>query len=54
MWDVVFGHKVNLATGKGNLIIDCHIPKGKGYWSVLAYNFRVLTNMTLSRIAGTA
>ena len=26
--DVLFGHKVNLATGKSNLIIDCHIPKG--------------------------
>ena len=26
--DVLFGHKVNLATGKSNLIIDCHISKG--------------------------
>ena len=26
--EVLFGHKVNLATGKSNLIIDCHIPKG--------------------------
>ncbi len=26
--DVLFGHKVNLATGKSNLIIDCHIPMG--------------------------
>jgi len=26
--DVLFGHKVNLATGKSNLIIDCEIPKG--------------------------
>jgi IS5 family transposase len=26
--DVLFGHKVNLATGKSNLIIDCVIPKG--------------------------
>jgi IS5 family transposase len=26
--DVLFGHKINLATGKSNLIIDCHIPKG--------------------------
>ena len=26
--DVLFGHKVNLATGKTNLIIDCVIPAG--------------------------
>lgn len=26
--DVLFGHKVNLATGKSNLLIDCYIPKG--------------------------
>ncbi|MCL4484590.1 MAG: ISNCY family transposase [Bacteroidetes bacterium] len=26
--EVLFGHKVNLTTGKSNLIIDCHIPKG--------------------------
>lgn len=26
--EVLFGHKINLATGKTNLIIDCHIPKG--------------------------
>jgi IS5 family transposase len=26
--DVLFGHKVNLSTGRSNLIIDCHIPKG--------------------------
>jgi IS5 family transposase len=26
--DVLFGHKVNLATGKSNLIIDCAIPRG--------------------------
>ena len=26
--DVLFGHKVNLATGKSILIIDCHIPEG--------------------------
>ena len=26
--DVLFGHKVNLATGKSNLIIDCVIPAG--------------------------
>jgi transposase, IS5 family len=26
--DVLFGHKLNLATGKSNLIIDCHTPKG--------------------------
>ena len=26
--DVQFGHKVNLATGKTNLIIDCVVPKG--------------------------
>jgi len=26
--EVLFGHKVNLATGKSNLIIDCHIPEG--------------------------
>lgn len=25
---MLFGHKINLATGKSNLIIDCHIPKG--------------------------
>jgi IS5 family transposase len=25
---ILFGHKVNLATGKSNLIIDCEIPKG--------------------------
>ena len=28
--------------------------KAKVMWSVLAYNFRVLTNMTLHRIAGLA
>jgi len=28
--------------------------KAKVMWSVLAYNFRVLTKMTLSRIAGLA
>jgi len=28
--------------------------KAKVMWSVLGYNFRVLTNMTLRRIAGTA
>ncbi len=28
--------------------------KAKVMWSVLGYNFRVLTNMTLSRIAGLA
>ena len=26
--EVLFGHKVNLATGKSNLIIDCQIPEG--------------------------
>lgn len=26
--EVQFGHKVNLTTGKSNLIIDCMIPKG--------------------------
>ena len=26
--EVLFGHKVNLTTGKSNLIIDCHIPEG--------------------------
>ena len=26
--DILFGHKVNLATGKSNLIIDCVIPAG--------------------------
>ena len=26
--EVLFGHKINLATGKSNLIIDCYIPKG--------------------------
>jgi IS5 family transposase len=24
----LFGHKVNLTTGKSNLIIDCEIPRG--------------------------
>lgn len=26
--EVLFGHKINLATGKSNLIIDCDIPRG--------------------------
>ena len=26
--EVLFGHKVNLTTGKSNLIIDCNIPRG--------------------------
>ena len=26
--EVLFGHKVNLTTGKSNLVIDCEIPKG--------------------------
>jgi IS5 family transposase len=26
--EVLFGHKVNLTTGKSNLIIDCEIPRG--------------------------
>ena len=26
--NVVFGHKVNIATGKSNLILDCHIERG--------------------------
>ena len=102
--DVLFGHKVNLTTGKSNGItnivfnkvtkslkniasslkmetrlkkwrsgieavisnlkrgFDLRVCIWKGFehfkakvmWSVLAYNFRVLTNMTLSRIAGLA
>jgi IS5 family transposase len=26
--DVVFGHKINLASGKNNLILDCHMQRG--------------------------
>ena len=26
--EVLFGHKINLATGKSNLVIDCDIPRG--------------------------
>jgi IS5 family transposase len=41
--DVLFGHKVNLATGKSNLIIDCHIPKGNP-------SDRILFTPTLDRV----
>jgi IS5 family transposase len=33
--DVLFGHKVNLSTGKSNLIIDCEVPKGNPSDSLL-------------------
>jgi len=26
--EILFGHKVNLASGRSNLILDCEIPKG--------------------------
>jgi transposase, IS5 family len=33
--DVLFGHKVNLSTGKSNLVIDCEVPKGNPSDSLL-------------------
>lgn len=41
--EVLFGHKVNLATGKSNLIIDCHIPKGNP-------SDRILFTPTIDRV----